>query len=104
MTTPLWTYWEGPMPRWIEVCLASMKALCTSGLEFHLVTPANVFEYLPRDFLLPQLSLLHHLSHRSDYYRAALLYLHGGFYFDADTAGLKNPTPLSADEKFVYTT
>jgi Glycosyltransferase sugar-binding region containing DXD motif len=100
MTIPYFVYWEGRKPRWIDVCIKSMQS-ASAGCEFHLATPENIADYLPKDTLLANLSKLEHPSHRCDYYRGALLYHHGGFCFDADTIGLRSPEELASD-KLVY--
>lgn len=104
----LFTYWEGPRNPFIDTCLASMKAVCTDGTEFHLVTPENFREYVGDD-LHPdvwRIKTTHGCSQipmRAGAMRAAILYRHGGMYWDADTIGLRNPAELvNRYEDFQY--
>lgn len=45
MSGPLnvWTYWAGPMPRWIGVCLDSFRRCCKAS-KLHVLTPDTVPE------------------------------------------------------------
>lgn len=103
MRPDVFVYWEGPMPRWIDVCIESM-ARSFQGCHFNLVTPKNVGDFvrtkIPKNFYR-----LVHASQRSEYLRAALLLEHGGFYFDADTVGIRSPLSLAqlySDSNLVY--
>lgn len=99
----LWAYWEGDMPRHIQLCLASLQQACRET-EFCLVTPGNLHEYLGPGDLHANFRDLREPAHRADCVRAALLARHGGFYFDADTIGLADPAPLASDHQLVYCT
>lgn len=98
----LFCYWEGPRPWHIAACLKSVAAKCQDGLEFHLVTPDNIGDYLPDKTLAGNLADLDSPARRADCIRAALLTVHGGFYYDADTVGLANPQQLASDHDLTY--
>ena len=98
----LWTYWEGPKPLWVDVCLHSIQSNCTNGLRYHHVTPHNIRDFLPPQYFIPGLDKLKEPAHRADYFRSALLAHHGGFYFDADTIGIKSPAHLASNHDLVY--
>lgn len=94
----VFSYWEGPMPWHIGVCLRSVKQACSSTCRFQLATPGNVWDLIPVSALHHDFSRLLTPAHRADCIRAALLAYHGGFYFDADTVGLRCPGELLADK------
>lgn len=98
----LFCYWEGPKPWHIAACLKSVEAQCQQGLEFHLVTPDNIGDYLPAGTFEGRLTDLDSPARRADCVRAGLLAVHGGFYYDADTVGLMNPLPLASDHDLIY--
>ncbi len=104
----VWTYWEGPRPPYIDVCLASMARVCdTPGVTFYLVTPENLPVFVHSSDLHPSYLALPEIALRADCIRAALLARHGGFWWDADTIGLRSPLPLVsayAEADAIYTT
>ncbi len=76
---PVWLYWEGPCPAWIERC---RETILRHGGNVNLLDRA-AFEALRADDadidldpLLP--------AHRADYARAFLLARHGGIWLDSD--------------------
>lgn len=87
----VWTYWEGDRPRYIDVCLQSIER-ASKHCEFNLVTPSNVWNFVPRDAI--DISLVYDKlktpAHRADCIRAALLAVHGGLYVDADTVCIRS--------------
>lgn len=95
---PIWSYWEGPMPVWIQGCVLAMQRMYPT---FTLITPDNIAKYLPNR-PKQQLADVRLVAHRADYYRAALLYTYGGFWFDADTFPIKTPYHLATDHDLVY--
>lgn len=79
----LFSYWEGPMPEYIGVCIKSMRDYCP---DFTLLTPENVESYLrgsPLD--LEKCLKLSTPAHRADCYRVAAIHLYGGTWVDCDT-------------------
>lgn len=89
----VWSYWEGPMPPHIETCIASMRRVC--GDDFHLVTPANLRDYVPHGALHPNYRTMPQLGPKVSAIRAALLALHGGWWLDADTVALRHPQEVN---------
>lgn len=87
----VWTYWEGPMPTYIEVCIKSMEKACS---DYAWLSDYNVSGFLPPDVLHPNWKKLPQAALRADCVRAGLLAIHGGFWCDADTVGIKDPNLL----------
>lgn len=88
----VWTYWEGPRLPYIETCLESMERVCAPG-AFHLLTPENLRDHLG-DLLHPNYEKIENVAMRVGAIRVAILARHGGFWWDADTVGLQDPTSL----------
>lgn len=97
--TNLWTYWEGSKPEWIDICLKSIEKSCSSNCKFYLVTPENLRDFIVIKNIPDNYFLLKNAAHRADYVRAYLLSRYGGFYYDADTIGLRCPTILLSETK-----
>lgn len=89
----VWTCWEGPRPKFIDLCLRSAAKAC-SGDDFRLVTPKNLQDYVPFGTIHPNYQRLP-LAIKSCCIRAALLAEYGGWWWDADTIGLKTPRALT---------
>ena len=99
----VWTYWEGPKPQFIDVCLRSLQRVCKRS-KFHLLTPENVHQYIDLGKLVPEYinlpekhpSIAANLGPtlRANVIRAALLAEYGGLWCDADTVGLQDPSLL----------
>lgn len=85
----VWTYWAGPMPRWIETCLLSFARCCRRS-RFRLLTPHN----LPPGLDLPERWLSLPPGVGTDCLRAALLSQYGGLWADADTVFVADPADL----------
>jgi hypothetical protein len=83
----VWTYWEGPKPLYIDVCLKSIAERC-EGCKVIILTPDTLPE-------LPTLNAnwkrLYGPAQRADALRAGLLYHYGGLWVDADTIMLRSP-------------
>ena len=94
----VFTYWEGPKPEYIDVCLKSMERICCNlpCVDFHLVTPENVQNYIDSRTLHSNFLKLDQIALRADCIRAALLAKHGGWWWDADTIGICSPVYLMA--------
>ncbi len=88
-TPPVWQYWEGPKPPWIEACHATVRA---HAADVRLLGPEE-FDALrgdaDRDIDLSAL----HVCHRSDYIRAFLLAKYGGLWIDSDAIVMQDLTP-----------
>lgn len=90
----LWSYWEGPKPEYIDVCLRSVERVCDEGgIGFRLVTPETLGDYIG-DSLHPNYREIPELAMKAGAIRAALMACHGGFWWDADTVGLVHPGNL----------
>jgi GR25 family glycosyltransferase involved in LPS biosynthesis len=83
----IWCCWPGdnPMPDYLQLCLETWRLHNEPLLEVRLLTPETIPKYLPS--LHPAYQSLSYV-HRSDYLRAAILHLHGGFYVDIDSVCL----------------
>jgi len=93
--TYVWTYWEGPRIPYIDVCLNSLSYICNNPeIEFQLLTPDNVQDYLDFQDLHPNYQKLPQAALKADCIRAALLAKYGGFWWDADTIGIRSPHSL----------
>lgn len=93
----VWTYWEGEKPDYIKLCLASIRMQCYRTALFHHITEDNIDHYIPEGILHPSWKSIRVLGIKSDCVRAAVLYLYGGLYVDADTVALK-PLNTAIDE------
>ena len=92
----VWTYWKGPRYPYIDVCLASMAQVCkVSGVQFHLVTPSTLNQFIDDGVIHPNYKKLQQLNMEANCVRAALLAKHGGWWWDADTVGLKSPLEIT---------
>jgi hypothetical protein len=76
---PVWFYWEGQRPRWIEICHETIVANST---EARFLTPESFNELwtTDRDINLSRL----YVAHRADFIRSYLLAKFGGLWVDAD--------------------
>ncbi|MDR0788185.1 MAG: glycosyltransferase [Gemmatimonadota bacterium] len=86
---PVWAYWEGPCPEWIQVCHQTIAA---HSPRFCLLTP-ETFDQLrdhDRDVDLSGLSI----AHRADFIRAYLLAHYGGLWVDSDCVVMQSLEPL----------
>ena len=89
MTLPVWMYWEGPRPEWIEACQQTVRA---NAPEVRLITPLDFdrLRTIDRDIDLSTLCT----AHRADFIRAFLLAQHGGIWIDSDCVVLRDLQPL----------
>ncbi|MFH1737522.1 MAG: capsular polysaccharide synthesis protein [bacterium] len=91
----IFTYWEGPRPDYIDVCLRSLWERCGTIAEVHIITPATLREYIGNNTLHPRYESISDVAIRADCIRAALLATHGGWWWDADTIILHGFPPVS---------
>jgi hypothetical protein len=92
----IWTYWEGPRPPYIDLCLESFEKMKDCGYEVTLVTPNNVAQHLFGTGITERYKRVAHVEQRSDIVRVGLLHKYGGMWFDADTVMLNPPENLAA--------
>lgn len=88
---PIWSYWEGPQPDWIGLCLETIRRnipgvqILTRDAWHDLYdgrqVPRDVFNKLPPNA-------------QSDFVRAWLLYHVGGWWIDADAIVFSDPRLL----------
>ena len=90
----VWTYWEGPIPPHIQVCLDSMQKVL--GQSLTILNPDTAEEAVGNN-LNPNWTKLSQPALRADALRAALLSIYGGWWWDADTVALKKPDCLSIE-------
>ena len=82
---PVWFYWEGARPEWIEACHETILAKAPNA---RFLTP-ETFKDLwteDRDINIERL----YVAHRADYIRAFLLAKFGGLWLDADCVVIQN--------------
>lgn len=91
----VWTYWEGPKPAYIDVCLRSMARACdVPGVSFHQLSPANLGRFLKPKMLNLNYRRMTAIGVKVSAIRAALLAHYGGWWWDADTIALRSPLKL----------
>jgi hypothetical protein len=86
---PVWAYWEGPCPPWIEEC---RRTIAAHASNFRLLTP-EAFEGLrdrDRDIDLSRLLPVQ----RADFVRAFLLARFGGLWIDSDCLVMQSLDPV----------
>jgi len=95
----VWTYWEGPCPDYIQLCIQSMRRWC----NLRLLDRKGFDDLWLEDCDLAVDGL--YIAHRADFIRAYLLHHYGGAWIDADCIVLKPIAPLAsylADHDLVY--
>lgn len=85
----IWTYWEGDKPYYIDLCLRLMKLVL--GGNVTVLTPETV-PLCVGTSLDPNYLRLPNSALRADCIRAAVLATYGGWWWDADTVALRDPT------------
>ena len=91
MSLPIWMFWEGARPAYIDLCLESVRR---HHPDVRLLDRAGFDALWTDDRNLPIDRLA--LNHLSDYVRAWLLSRHGGLYIDADCIVIRDLSPLLA--------
>ncbi|MBD0287505.1 MAG: FkbM family methyltransferase [Flavisolibacter sp.] len=89
MNLPVWLYWEGDKPDWINAC---HKTIFNHADDVRLLTPES-FDTLrdwDREIDLSHLCI----AHRADFIRAFLLARFGGIWIDSDCIVMKSLQPL----------
>ncbi|HSK74508.1 MAG TPA: capsular polysaccharide synthesis protein, partial [Pyrinomonadaceae bacterium] len=82
---PVWFYWEGARPEWIEECHRTILAKCPNA---RFLTPETFDELwtTDRDIDISRL----YVAHRADFIRAFLLAKFGGLWIDADCVVMRD--------------
>ena len=84
----VWTYWQGPMPEYIKICIETMRRHCDN---FTLLTPHNINDYVCNSPLnTTHCKRLSNPAHLADVYRVAVIFNHGGLWLDCDTIMINN--------------
>ena len=97
----VFTYWEGPKPAYIDVCIASMEMFC--GVDFCLITPETADDWID-GALHENWKKLKNPAHRADCIRVAVINKCGGLWVDCDTVFIRQLGPFSMyGMKFCYT-
>lgn len=86
----VWTYWEGPCPDYIGLCLDSMRRMC----NLRLLDRTAFDELWQEDRDLPIDKL--YVAHRADFIRVYLLHHYGGAWIDADCIVLRRIDTLAS--------
>lgn len=86
---PVWLYWEGPCPQWIEACRQTVFAHATN-VRFLTPEDFDVLWETDRDIDLSPLVP----AHRADFIRAHLLAKLGGLWIDSDCLVMKPLAPI----------
>ena len=76
---PVWLYWEGECPAWIEACRQTIQAH-TKNLRLLEPNDFNILRHRDRDIDLSRLQV----AHRADFIRVYLLAHYGGLWIDSD--------------------
>ncbi len=96
----VWTYWEGPQPPHIKVCLGSMVNVLGSDLT--ILDPNSAVKAVGSN-LNRNWRRLSQPALKADAIRAALLALYGGWWWDADTIAFRKPE-FDYTSSVIYTT
>jgi hypothetical protein len=88
-TLPVWTYWEGPCPDWIEACLRTFRKHIP---EIRILDPESFENLRHNDQDINLKPLL--VAQRADFIRAYLLTHFGGLWIDADCLLMRRPTQI----------
>jgi hypothetical protein len=89
---PVWSYWTGPQPAWIGLCLETLRRNSPTAriLDDTYWTSGDYTGEIPVEDILRQTP-----AHRSDILRAWLLYRHGGIWVDADAVVWRDLRPIA---------
>ncbi|EGD3546985.1 capsular polysaccharide synthesis protein [Campylobacter coli] len=82
----IWTFWEpkDKMPGYVKLCIETRKVFF-SDYRVVILDYSNLHNFLPKDFYDESLYENFSLPKQADAIRAAVLYLYGGIWLDADT-------------------
>ena len=88
----IWTFWDGEggavaeerLPKVVRACVGTWRRLHpeSAGWQVHIVSRANVHEYLP-GLDLTKIKFADNPTRTSDFVRMHLVAAHGGFWVDA---------------------
>lgn len=92
MRNKVFTYWEGEMPAYIQLCLNTLAK--ANGNRLVILTPDNLNQWLGG--LHENWQKIPVIASRVGAIRAAVIYQHGGWWCDADTIAVKAHPPTPA--------
>ena len=87
--TPVWCYWQGPVPGWISLCLQSLRKN-VPGIQ--ILTP-DTWQTFRKDDLGKAVDR-QRPNVISDFIRAHQLYHYGGIWVDADCSAFRDFRPI----------
>lgn len=88
---PVWSYWEGARPDWLELCQATVRRHHPNVVILNRRSFAELHRESDRP--LPPLNQLRPCQ-RADYVRVFVLAMYGGIWIDADSIVFKPLDPL----------
>ncbi|WP_144653739.1 capsular polysaccharide synthesis protein [Campylobacter coli] len=82
----IWTFWEpkDKIPGYVKLCIETWKVYFPD-YKIVILDYSNLYDFLPKDFYDESLYVNFSLPKQADAIRAAILYLYGGIWLDADT-------------------
>ncbi len=87
----IYLYWENKgsnkRPKYLDLCLETIKKYNNNVI---VVTPENIYKYIPEDKVNKRIWLVDKIPQRADYFRYHILHYNGGMWLDFDTICLKN--------------
>lgn len=93
----IWLYWDHKPgatapPPYIELCWESIRKHCGADFNIHLVTTANVKQFLPN---IPDMFFqIAQINNKSNFLRYTLLKKLGGIWLDSDLILFKSLKPM----------
>jgi len=89
--TPVWTYWEGPKPPWIRLCLRTIRR----HIPAVQILGPRCFRDLYDEIDVPWATITAQRPNvKSDFLRAYLLHSVGGIWIDADAIAFRDVRPI----------
>lgn len=97
MKPNIFLYWDNPpgkivSPEYIELCWESIYKHCGEDFDIHMVTTANVRQFLPN--ISDMFFDIAQINNKSNFLRYTLLKEHGGIWLDSDLILFKSLKPM----------
>ena len=87
----IYLYWENKnghtRHKYLDICLKTIKK---HNKNVVVITPENLYNYIPKNKVNKKVWLLNKIAQRADYLRYLVLNHNGGFWLDFDTICLNN--------------
>jgi hypothetical protein len=93
ISLPVWVYWEGPKPAWIQACVQTQRQHWGNVRE---LDPEEWHKLWGEDRDLEEKITSLCISHKADIIRAYLISRYGGLWIDADCIAFRNLRPIMA--------